>query len=373
MKIILAAICLLLLSCDISVSFREVPNVNATEIKGFIGVSILLSCIIILLAVLYRKGRSEEKRLEDLVQKRTAEIDEQRKMLKAVTESYKGVIWSINKDGIITTFNGRYLKKIGVTPEFLEGKKLELAIKKSRHLDIIENVYKTFSEGPQDWMSDIDGETFHSNTVPLYDSEKNIVGVVGSTDNATEIIRLQRNLEKALAAAEIASMTDQLTDISNRRSFDRRLDLIWRTAIREKTPASLLMIDLDKFKPYNDTYGHQQGDTLLQIVAKTIKKTIKRPGDLASRWGGEEFAVLLANTDASGAMQVAENIRSNVEKLEIALIDGSLTKTTVSIGVTTQIPTPNSSMDHFISAADDALYDAKKKGRNRVIQKIPDM
>ena len=174
------------------------------------------------------------------------------------------------------------------------------------------------------------------------------------------------DLNKQRILLEYMSMTDQLTGIPNRRNFDDRISQEWRVAIREKRPISILMMDIDKFKTYNDTYGHQQGDVLLQEAAQIITQTIRRPGDFAARWGGEEFVALLSNTDMDGSLQVAESIRANIEKLDIALPNGTVTKVTISIGVSTQKPEPDSSMDTFISAADDALYEAKKMGRNRV-------
>ena len=125
--------------------------------------------------------------------------------LEAVIKNYKGLIWSIDVNGIITTFNGQYLKVIGIAPDYFEGKKLEIARYKSRHLDIIENVEKTFREGPQDWIGEIDGGVFHSCTTPMYDTEGNIVGVVGSTDDVTETVKLQRDLEVAVEAAQAAN------------------------------------------------------------------------------------------------------------------------------------------------------------------------
>ncbi|MDR1946112.1 MAG: response regulator [Desulfovibrio sp.] len=125
--------------------------------------------------------------------------------LEAVITNYDGIIWSIDKDGIITTFNGLYLKKIGVGPEFLEGKPLVVARKKNRHLDIIEKVEQTFCSGPQDWIGEIDGGVFHSHTTPLLDGDGNVAGVVGSTDDITDMITLQKDLETAVKAAETAS------------------------------------------------------------------------------------------------------------------------------------------------------------------------
>jgi len=171
----------------------------------FMTLSILLLCVAALLYTLFRKTRGMEKQLQTLVNERTAKLDGQIKLLEAVTKNYKGVIWSIDRDGIITMFNGQYLKTIGVEPSFLEGKNIDLARMKNRHLDIISNVQKTLVEGPQNWMSVIDGGTFHSNTMPIYDVNGNIVGVTGTTDDITDMVRMSQDLEAALEAAKSAS------------------------------------------------------------------------------------------------------------------------------------------------------------------------
>ena len=184
------------------------------------------------------------------------------------------------------------------------------------------------------------------------------------------IVRLrvgnQIRLVNQMRAIEHLSMTDQLTGIANRRSFDMQMNTEWRRAIREQSPISFLMIDVDNFKDFNDTYGHQQGDVALQTVADLIKKELKRPADLAARWGGEEFAVLLPQTESDGAFIIAELIRARIERAKIQYPDGISTRVTISAGVNTQIPDRNDSLDKFISRADAALYTAKDLGRNRV-------
>jgi len=174
-------------------------------------------------------------------------------------------------------------------------------------------------------------------------------------ERTAELVEQRKLLERL-------SLTDQLTNIANRRNFDLHLVSEWRRAMREKLYISMLMLDVDMFKLYNDTYGHQKGDDALKAVAGSLAQTIKRPCDLAARWGGEEFAVLLPNTPSNGALEIAEAIRMDVEKT---------TDVTVSIGVATKIPVNddpiNTAIDHFISAADDALYKAKAAGRNRVV------
>jgi diguanylate cyclase (GGDEF)-like protein len=179
-------------------------------------------------------------------------------------------------------------------------------------------------------------------------------------------VKHQMQIINQLRAIERLSMIDQLTNIANRRSFDNRLGVEWYRAVREKTPISMLMIDVDKFKTYNDTYGHQQGDVVLRTIAEVFTNTLKRALDFAARWGGEEFTILLPNVDKDGALIVAEDIRKNVENTEIPCANGTFTKVTISVGVNTEEPSHNSSVDTFISGADEALYIAKRTGRNKV-------
>ncbi|MDR0444074.1 MAG: diguanylate cyclase [Treponema sp.] len=162
-------------------------------------------------------------------------------------------------------------------------------------------------------------------------------------------------------------MRDHLTGIPNRRSFDNRLDLEWKRAIREKNLISVLILDVDKFKNYNDTYGHQQGDVALQTVAQTLKQSVKRSIDFVARWGGEEFIVLLPSTDSEGAVSVGEHIRKEIENAPIPCSVEGGKRVTVSVGVNTQIPAANNSISSFITIADNALYKAKETGRNRVV------
>jgi len=162
-------------------------------------------------------------------------------------------------------------------------------------------------------------------------------------------------------------MRDQMTGIPNRRAFDNRLAMEWNRAMRVNNPLSLLVLDVDKFKSYNDTFGHQQGDVALRTVAKTIRQSLRRPSDFLARWGGEEFVVLLPITDSNGAVVVAEHIRREIENATVPCDDEKGKKVTVSIGVSTQIPLRGSNLDDFIPDADSALYRAKEMGRNMVV------
>jgi diguanylate cyclase (GGDEF)-like protein len=181
-------------------------------------------------------------------------------------------------------------------------------------------------------------------------------------------LRVQHQIRiiNQLHTIEQLSMMDQLTGIPNRRNFDNRLRFEWGRAIRETSPISLLMIDIDHFKTYNDTYGHQQGDRALCMVAQVLTQALKRTSDFAARWGGEEFAVLLPNTDSRGGLEIAEQMRENAESSKVFCDNGDLTQLTISIGVNTHMPAFSCSIEEFILRSDKALYSAKNTGRNKV-------
>jgi diguanylate cyclase (GGDEF)-like protein len=187
-------------------------------------------------------------------------------------------------------------------------------------------------------------------------------------DDMVVKLRIQHQIRiiNQLRTIERLSMIDQLTGIHNRRSFDERLREVWKTSAREDKTVSLLIIDVDHFKNYNDTYGHPQGDVALCSVAQVLTQTLNRASDLVARWGGEEFVVLLPNTDMDGGLHVSEEIRKNAEALKIPRDNGHVTSLTVSIGLNTHKPTMLCSVDDFFSRADKALYEAKTTGRNKV-------
>lgn len=167
---------------------------------------------------------------------------------------------------------------------------------------------------------------------------------------------------------EQLSRTDALTNISNRRYFDETLEAETRRQSRQGTPLTLMICDIDFFKQYNDSYGHQAGDACLQQVASSINSSFSRVGgDLVARYGGEEFAVILPNVDKTNALILAEKMRENIEKLALEHNASSIASVvTLSIGVTTLEPNMNASISVIIKNADDALYSAKAAGRNNV-------
>ncbi len=162
---------------------------------------------------------------------------------------------------------------------------------------------------------------------------------------------------------------DGLTGLANRRYFDQFLVKEWRRAVRLSHQMSLIMIDIDFFKSYNDTYGHQQGDDCLKEVAKALNAPLKRPLDLVARYGGEEFVVLLPDTDAEGVRNVAVLLQKSVADLQISHQGSSLNQlVTISSGVTTMFPERGDSHEMLVMYADKALYQAKAEGRNCVRQ-----
>ncbi|MBW4576450.1 MAG: PleD family two-component system response regulator [Aphanothece sp. CMT-3BRIN-NPC111] len=183
--------------------------------------------------------------------------------------------------------------------------------------------------------------------------------------------QLYQQLEAANQELQRLVSSDGLTKIANRRRFDEYFDLEWRRMAREALPLSLILCDIDFFKAYNDTYGHIAGDGCLQQVANAISSNAKRPGDLAARYGGEEFAVILPNTQANGALYLAEKIRESVKKLEVAHAGSQICQyVTLSLGVASMVPQHNTSAATLIAAADKALYQAKEEGRDRVVLKL---
>ncbi|MDR3212769.1 MAG: diguanylate cyclase [Azoarcus sp.] len=183
------------------------------------------------------------------------------------------------------------------------------------------------------------------------------------------LCQVKSKLEKANRELQRLSSIDGLTGIANRRCFDEVLLREWRRCSRSSSPLSLLMLDVDLFKLFNDHYGHQMGDECLKIVAHTLVETTQRPNDMVTRYGGEEFATILPETDAGGALAVAEAMRAGIEGLRIDHAWSSVMQAvTISVGVACVIPPRDgeAGIPALIKAADDALYRAKEGGRNQV-------
>ncbi len=182
-----------------------------------------------------------------------------------------------------------------------------------------------------------------------------------------EIAKRTEQLKEANSALRRLSRVDSLTGVANRRWFAEFLSQTWRQGQRDNQPISIIIIDIDDFKAYNDTYGHQKGDACLRAVAEAIRDVVCRGSDMVARYGGEEFVAILGDTPLDGGLLVAENIRKSVEVLALphrGNSSGSIV--TVSVGVTSTIPGESSEPEAYLVAADRALYTAKDEGKNQV-------
>ncbi|MDP9084550.1 MAG: diguanylate cyclase [Pseudomonadota bacterium] len=178
----------------------------------------------------------------------------------------------------------------------------------------------------------------------------------------------QRRLMEINIELQRLTKVDGLTGLSNRRYFDEFLDAQWRLAVRDQQPLSILMIDVDNFKRYNDTYGHLQGDEVLKGVATAMQGSFTRPTDLAARFGGEEFVVILPATPLAPLLSLGENLRRNVEALRIPHSGSSVSEfVTISVGGATATPQSADSFLSLVATADAALYEAKNSGKNKVV------
>jgi diguanylate cyclase (GGDEF)-like protein len=161
---------------------------------------------------------------------------------------------------------------------------------------------------------------------------------------------------------------DGLTGIGNQRYFDDHAEKEWKRAQRDKQPFTVVMIDLDCFKSYNDTYGHQKGDACLKEVAAVVQRAVKRPADLAARYGGEEFVLIFPETSGEVGYRLAEQLRLQVMDLKLKHVNNRDERwVTISLGVASGIAEPGKLFSDLLSQADKAMYNAKRSGRNRTI------
>ena len=192
------------------------------------------------------------------------------------------------------------------------------------------------------------------------------IQIIGNATDITDRKQAEAALQELNSELETLAATDELTQLANRRCFDHDLNREWRRMSQAQTSLSLILCDIDCFKAYNDTYGHQAGDDCLQQVAAAIRQATKRSTDSAARYGGEEFAVILPNTDLEGAIQVAKRIGSTVKDLQINHSQSIVNQVvTMSLGIATIIPDGKISPESLIALADKGLYRAKNEGRDR--------
>lgn len=308
--------------------------------------------------------------------------------LQESEERYRSVIATMTEgvvlqlaDGKITACNASAERIIGLTPEQMMGRTsvdldwqtvredgspfpgqqhpAAIVLRTGKPLsNVVMGIHKT--DGTLTWISINSQPLLHLNQSQPYAVVTTFADIT-ERKKAEELLRNQAQRDRLMAA------TDGLTKVANRRCFDERLQSEWPSLIQGKQVLSLIMLDVDYFKKYNDCYGHQAGDVCLVQVAASAARAVKRSSDLLARYGGEEFAVILPNTDAGGAIAVAESIRKAIQDLGIPHQQSDVSSiVTVSIGIATVIPSLGTSPDELIALADRALYDAKKQGRDRI-------
>ena len=202
---------------------------------------------------------------------------------------------------------------------------------------------------------------------PVKDKSGKSSGMMFATRDVTARRTIENQLRESNSLLRKLSSLDGLTGIYNRRAFDEFLKTEWAFACKHGTPISLLLLDIDYFKKYNDTYGHIQGDECLKSVARQLEAFFHDKGYFAARYGGEEFAVVLPNTDAQKASQVAEDFQAAIREMKIEHANSKVSEiVTISIGVSCVKPSDPEEMKQILEFADRALYKAKQNGRNRI-------
>jgi diguanylate cyclase (GGDEF)-like protein/PAS domain S-box-containing protein len=297
-------------------------------------------------------------------------------------------IIATNAEGTIQLFNTGAQKLFGYKPDDLINKHTLMILhqppeveERSEQLsrmfkrpiqgfDVVVEFAKQTDSQSQEWTYvRKDGSLLAVNMIvsAIKDHDRQITGFVGIGTDITEKKEAEEKLLEANRILHQLSMIDGLTEIANRRSFEEALDREWKRAERTGGSLSLIMFDIDFFKLYNDTYGHQGGDLCLKRVALLAKQSLFRKPDLVARYGGEEFAVILPDTKAEDATLIAERIRAAIESDAIQHSGSKASSVvTVSVGVTTMMPDPHIDKNELIIGADKALYQAKQNGRNQV-------
>lgn len=290
----------------------------------------------------------------------------------AVEHTLQGVIVT-DAAGKIIYVNPAFTWSTGYTYEEAKGQNPSL-LQSGRHdIEFYKGMWKEVAESGQ-WQGEIWNRRKNGEIYVEWLNISAIRGENGAITNYTAVfseITERKQVELKLKAEnrrlEQLSLIDSLTGVSNRRGFDKGIVREWERSLTYSLPLSLLLTDIDYFKLYNDLYGHPQGDECLRLVARTMESALKRPSDFLSRYGGEEFAVILPDLDIEGAIIAAQTLREAVAGARLPH-KGSVVSSyvTISVGCASVIPTPEQSVEDLIAAADKALYAAKEKGRNRV-------
>ena len=319
---------------------------------------------------LLRKKALEEKELNEKFKKEIAErqVIEEKLRLNTLILNYtrEGVVIT-DKDAIIESVNPAFIHITGYAAADAVGQHVRL-LKSGKHSE--EFYRKLWAElnGSGHWKGEFINKKPDGSLI-IVESDiaaiKNSEGKISHYVNIFHDVTQRKYYEEML---ELRSRTDPLTGLYNRRAFDEALELQWRVCLRHGFFMTLMMIDVDYFKNYNDTYGHQAGDDCLIKISEVLKNNVRRADDIIARYGGEEFIIVLTQTGPESIQKVAELILNSVESLRINHSASAASRyVTISMGIGMVIPWSDYSVTRLMDTADHALYQAKKSGRNRMI------
>jgi len=213
-----------------------------------------------------------------------------------------------------------------------------------------------------------DGRIFQLDYAPIFEEDGRVSGHLWKYQDVTDMKSNEKKLQEANTVLKRLTGIDGLTGIANRRSLDEQLQFEWEACLRSRKPVTVLLLDVDDFKRYNDSYGHLRGDACLTRIAETLESCVQKPNDFVARYGGEEFAALLPDTTIEGGAKVAERMRLAVRELRMAHEQSRHgAYVSISIGIGTVVPSADGSVKDVLERADRALYEAKSKGRDRVV------
>jgi diguanylate cyclase (GGDEF)-like protein/PAS domain S-box-containing protein len=292
-------------------------------------------------------------------------IGEQQALFRYLLDQINDGIFIIDPDsGIILDANRAAHQRLGYAREDLVGSHLStITVNTGKNMSLGQIAKKGLS------TAGVIYEEYHQHRngrrIPMEINSRLI-----ELDSRSYVVAIARDItDRKQLEEELRQLTteDSLTRVFNRRFFDESLEQEWRRMMRIQHPISMLMIDVDRFKHYNDTYGHIAGDVCLRQIAAELTRQMRRAGDIVARYGGEEFAIILPETDAEAAKVLAETLRESIESLSlehIGIPDESVV--TLSIGIATLVPTASQNAIRLVSLADKALYRAKAGGRNQV-------